>query len=265
MSYTIFFDRELQQPTPYTGEGAYFKKSRKRLDFSIGWARNSLSRGRVLDIGASPFYLLDEALRFGAEEAHGVYFTRDEHPLKNAAAAWSENGKISLYHLDTMTEKLPFEDESIDTVTLFETLEHFFDFPFLLTSEVNRVLKPGGEFLITVPNACSWGNILGLIRGKNVFFPYRSDPSGRHHHEYTQSELREYLQCAGMSVKECRNVEIPGLAKGRLGRLVSAAVRTLPPLRRYGKYVFGRGVKERRLERVEPPLSLYSDRVSAEL
>lgn len=46
--------------------------------------------------------------------------------------------------------ELPFENESIDTVVLFQTLEHIAR-PEKAISEIFRVLRPGGILLLTVP------------------------------------------------------------------------------------------------------------------
>jgi ubiquinone/menaquinone biosynthesis C-methylase UbiE len=47
--------------------------------------------------------------------------------------------------------ELPFESNSVDMVTAFEVLEHV-PSEILALSEINRILKPKGLFLITVPN-----------------------------------------------------------------------------------------------------------------
>ncbi|MBC8205464.1 class I SAM-dependent methyltransferase [bacterium] len=48
-------------------------------------------------------------------------------------------------------EYLPFADESFDAVISFEVLEHVED-PGMMMREIFRVLKAGGEAVITVPN-----------------------------------------------------------------------------------------------------------------
>ncbi len=47
-------------------------------------------------------------------------------------------------------KKIPFENQSFDSVVCFQVLEHVFE-PDEFLSEVNRILKPNGKFLITVP------------------------------------------------------------------------------------------------------------------
>jgi SAM-dependent methyltransferase len=49
-------------------------------------------------------------------------------------------------------ERLPFEDGSFDSVVCFEVLEHVFNIDEIL-AEINRVLKPNGKLLLTIPFA----------------------------------------------------------------------------------------------------------------
>jgi len=62
--------------------------------------------------------------------------------------------------------KLPLPDNSVDTVTLFQVLEHTPE-PERLLDEVSRVLKPGGSAVITVRNKFSlygWSYFRSLTR-----------------------------------------------------------------------------------------------------
>ncbi|PWW00218.1 methyltransferase family protein [Hoeflea marina] len=52
--------------------------------------------------------------------------------------------------MDLNRERLPFEDNSIGVVFSYHTLEHLDNYLFAL-SEIHRVLKHGGVFLVGVP------------------------------------------------------------------------------------------------------------------
>jgi len=52
--------------------------------------------------------------------------------------------------MDLGKEKLPFEDDSVDLIFSYHTLEHVPDYLFVL-SEIHRVLKHGGCFLVGLP------------------------------------------------------------------------------------------------------------------
>ena len=49
-----------------------------------------------------------------------------------------------------LEKKLSFKDNSIDTVIIFNVLEHVFDIDNSL-EEINRVLKPGGKIIGSTP------------------------------------------------------------------------------------------------------------------
>ena len=75
---------------------------------------------------------------------------------------------------------LPFDDGSFDVITSFETLEHLYERDQFL-SELHRVLRGGGELLLSTPNA-------------NYTMPIDGKPSNPFHiHEYTPDDLRNQL------------------------------------------------------------------------
>lgn len=49
-----------------------------------------------------------------------------------------------------LESKLPFADNCVDAVILFNTLEHIYHFPHV-TKEMLRILKPGGRVLVYAP------------------------------------------------------------------------------------------------------------------
>src|SRR5262249_14458229 len=53
---------------------------------------------------------------------------------------------------DLTSTPLPFECESFDVVTSFDSMEHWHNSPKKLLSEVMRVLKHSGYFILGVPN-----------------------------------------------------------------------------------------------------------------
>lgn len=70
--------------------------------------------------------------------------------------------------LDVSTDALPFADDSFDVVLSLETFEHLMN-PHFALQEVRRVLRPGGQFLCSVPNPRSGHLYLypGLFEFKN--------------------------------------------------------------------------------------------------
>jgi len=64
-----------------------------------------------------------------------------------------------------LDEALPFEDADFDVVVAGELLEHLRD-PRRVVSEVLRVLRPGGTFVGSVPNAYRLKNRLRFLLGR---------------------------------------------------------------------------------------------------
>lgn len=69
-------------------------------------------------------------------------------------------------------EPLPFEDESFDVVVAGELLEHMRE-PETVVDEVRRVLRGGGSFVGSVPNAFRLKNRLYFLLGR----PPEDDPT----------------------------------------------------------------------------------------
>jgi SAM-dependent methyltransferase len=63
-------------------------------------------------------------------------------------------------------QRLPFQDETFDVVVAGEVLEHLAD-PRAFIEEAFRVLRPGGTFVGSVPNAFRLKNRLRFFVGRN--------------------------------------------------------------------------------------------------
>lgn len=99
--------------------------------------------------------------------------------------------------------RLPFEDSSFDSVISFEVLEHLFD-PMSVMREAERVLRPGGTMIVTVPNVAFLRSRIQMMRGiwnplgddRSVSEPWR-DP---HIRFFTINSLRSLMSQAGFNV-----------------------------------------------------------------
>jgi ubiquinone/menaquinone biosynthesis C-methylase UbiE len=83
---------------------------------------------------------------------------------------------------------LPLNAASVDYITCMDVLEHLI-LPTKTLQEIYRVLKPGGRFLLSVPNIQFIEYILSFIKGKVP--PPASDP--RHMSIYTIKHLKKEL------------------------------------------------------------------------
>ncbi len=81
-------------------------------------------------------------------------------------------------------EKIPLGDKSVDFIFSSEVLEHIYDVENAV-SELQRILKPGGKFLLTVPYHGFIKNILIAIFAFNRHF----NPIGSHIRFFSKKTL----------------------------------------------------------------------------
>jgi 2-polyprenyl-3-methyl-5-hydroxy-6-metoxy-1,4-benzoquinol methylase len=119
----------------YYGEG--WKDFKVRTD----WIVNNVTKGPVLDLGCGPGVICNE-LRKKKLLCIGV-----DYSDKIIRIAKSRGGEF----LWGSAEDIPCEDNFFNTVVVTETLEHVNDLEQSL-KEIDRVLKPDGDIIITVPD-----------------------------------------------------------------------------------------------------------------
>jgi len=105
--------------------------------------------------------------------------------------------------VDLNREPLPFPDAHFDGLTLLAVLEHVFD-PYFMLAEVRRVLRPGGELVIDVPNAGSFSNRLRLLFGRIPVTSADAGWDGGHLHYFTRHALDGLLAGEGFDVRTRR-------------------------------------------------------------
>jgi SAM-dependent methyltransferase len=131
---------------------------------------------RVLDLGC----------RSGALTRHFLE-ENDVVGLDVDAAALAKAAELGIEPvLGNVEEPLPFGDASFDAVVAGELLEHL-QFPDALVAEARRVLRPGGVFVGSVPNAFRFQSRLRFMRGRAP----EDDPT--HLRMFSPSSLRDLL------------------------------------------------------------------------
>ena len=130
----------------------------------------------VLDLGCRDGALTQTYA--GGNEIVGVDADRD-------ALAEAEKLGIETHWAD-LDDALPFQDATFDVVVAGELLEHLRD-PKRVVSEVLRVLRPGGTFVASVPNAYRLKNRLRFLRGRKP----EDDPT--HLQMFAPHDLRALL------------------------------------------------------------------------
>jgi glycosyltransferase involved in cell wall biosynthesis/SAM-dependent methyltransferase len=101
------------------------------------------------------------------------------------------------------TDVFPYAENIFDVVLAMEVVEHLALNPAHMFSEVERVLRPNGKFIVTTPNITSDMALKKIFFGHapysfGVFVPYHGI-YGRHNREYTPHEIELLGLSAGLS------------------------------------------------------------------
>jgi SAM-dependent methyltransferase len=139
--------------------------------------------------------LLETALR---SHVQGAGLTLDLGSADGPSASWLRDAVQRTVSLDIDPRglgsdgvcgsalALPFADETFDVVSAFDVIEHC-DPEAQALSEVRRVLRPGGRFVMSVPAyTWAWSDF---------------DVANGHHRRYTRARARVAVETAGFSVQ----------------------------------------------------------------
>jgi glycosyltransferase involved in cell wall biosynthesis/SAM-dependent methyltransferase len=170
---------------------------------------------RILEMGA--YLQITPALRskLGYGEVRGCYYGklgRTDH--RAVTSADGETFECDIDHFDAEKDPFPYPDGHFSTVLCGELIEHLFQDPMHLMCEVNRILKPGGHFVLTTPNVAALRGISAILQGYHpgFFHAYiRPAESGevdaRHNREYTPREIHQLLENSGFEVSRLETGE----------------------------------------------------------
>jgi len=118
---------------------------------------------------------------------------------------------IKAFKCDLSKDTIPLHDESMDLITALDIIEHLPN-PDHMLRESYRLLRKGGSFLITTPNAASWYNKMLLLLGHPIL---GIDLSNEHRYKYplkvtqvisghirlyTEKALKELVEFHGFKV-----------------------------------------------------------------
>ena len=125
-----------------------------------------------LDVGTANGAFALELAKDGAKKVYGIDIAKRfiENARKKARKLKINN--VEFKQADA--RELPFKDEIFDFVICTEVLEHVPNFKKAIY-EIKRVLKPNGEFLITVPNSLNPAEILHQLKHL-AFYLLRGEP-----------------------------------------------------------------------------------------
>lgn len=129
---------------------------KKQIDSFLPFVK----RGRVLDLGCGLGNTSKLLSSNSSLEIIGLDYCQEE-------IAKAKNIFPDLNIVYGNAEDMPFESESFDTLVLKDSLHHFYqeaDFQ-KVSSEINRVLKPGGRLIFLDPNVNAMIKFLRNLSG----------------------------------------------------------------------------------------------------
>lgn len=155
---------------------------------------------RLLDIGCGDGRLLAAARRSKFREVYGLDIA-DVVVERARRACLEVLGSLEGVHVDTadLNGRLALPDGMFDSVTALAVIEHLFD-PYLITAELHRVLKPGGQLIIEVPNLAWLPRRVDVVLGRLPVTGDEEGWDGGHLHYFTFSSVRELLTSHGFDV-----------------------------------------------------------------
>lgn len=193
-------------------------------------ALGEAARGSVLDVACGPG-ILSAAIAKTAREV--VAFDLTPRMLKKAKQRCSEAGLTNVSFLEGNATELPFVNGAFDAVVTRLSVHHF-DRPSRAMSEIFRVLRRGGHFVIAdvisseIPAEAQLQNAIEILR----------DPS--HVRMLPASELSALVTGAGFIIESLTTWDKPREFEEWMG-IVNDASR-VPPLRAVVRALASAGV-----------------------
>jgi SAM-dependent methyltransferase len=190
------------------GARAYVEDHLTRLEKTLAITPPGGPGDHILEMGA--YLQITPALRshLGYGHVRGCYYGAAgtvEHRSVTSASGEEFQCDIDLFNAEK--DPFPYANDCFTTVLCCELIEHLFEDPMHLMSEVNRVVRPGGSFVLTTPNITALRGIAAILQGfhPGFFHAYiRPSASGeveaRHNREYTPREVRNLMENSGFAV-----------------------------------------------------------------
>lgn len=147
---------------------------------------------RILDIGVTP----------------NTYAIKSLHPDCDVCAIditdYMEKGcnefGIGFKICNLEREQIPFPNNYFDVIIFTEVLEHLFVRPSDVLAKIERIMKPSGLLIFTVPNIATFTNRIGFLFGRSplqqldeAIKPGKIQEVG-HIHEYTMEEVQSFFR-----------------------------------------------------------------------
>lgn len=189
--------QQLRKPTGDMGKkvGENMNTSNALMNTFTLKELNAQSDESILEIGMGNGLFIKDIV---ANDESITYYGCDYSELMIEEATklnkpYIETGQVKFFN--TSADQLPFQAHSIDKAFTINTI-YFWSNPSVELTEIHRVLKPGGQFFLTVRSKSTMENIPVTQFGFKI---------------YDQNLLTDLLQTTGFEVKQVVEKEEPDL------------------------------------------------------
>ena len=135
-------------------------------------------KGNVLDIGCNE----GKTAEFMIKKDNMKYFGID---VDKSALNKAKKNKLKVKYVDLNKNKLPFKNNSFDTILILDILEHILE-PIKILEESKRILKEDGKIILSLPNDYYLTNFLRMfLLNKPIVFETSFFQRGGHIHFFT--------------------------------------------------------------------------------
>lgn len=163
----------------------------------------------ALEMGA--YMHITPALKYklGYGEVRGCYLGQvGKVDTRTVSSSSGEEFTCEVDHFDAETDVYPYPDGRFATVLCCELLEHLYEDPMHLMSEINRILREEGRLVLSTPNICSLRAVQAALLGYHpgLFHHYvipneKGERDPRHAREYAPRDLQALFEAAGFEVE----------------------------------------------------------------
>ena len=150
------------------------------------FAGNTLARS-LFNEAMKSYSISGEVLDIGSKSIHNAYYKNMDISKDTNITFTDLNEGQGVVTLD-VEKKFPFEDNTFDCIISYNLFEHVFNYQNS-TTEIQRVLKPGGKFIIAVP----------------FLYHFHADPDD--FYRFTDSAIKRIWELGGL---KCESIEYIG-------------------------------------------------------
>jgi SAM-dependent methyltransferase len=142
----------------------------------------------IVDVGCGSGAFLSQLYASGYMNVSGI------EPVQYPAPR-----QFQIQSADICSERFPRQDASCDAITAWEVMEHL-ENPYFAMREIHRVLKPGGVFIFSMPNAFHWSNkIYFLFTGNFLRWNRKNDHRTIFTHDVLKKAYVRYFDLAAVA------------------------------------------------------------------